>query len=71
LAAALQIPFADLSPVADWLAPQDLSSLLVYLRAKYGLDKRAAAEIDTYLTARLARHGNTSDNGPMNAKDEH
>ncbi len=69
VAEALEISSSDLFAIADWLPRRELPSLQPYLRAKYGLGSRDAAEIDDYLTRLQARRGGGS--GPVDREDEH
>jgi transcriptional regulator with XRE-family HTH domain len=69
IAGALELPLSDLLILTDWLPADELPSLQPYLRAKYGLGKRDAAEIDDYLTRLKARHGGGSP-GPLDREDE-
>lgn len=71
IAKALNLSMSDLFIVADWLPVGELPSLQPYLRAKYGLGKRDAAELDDYLSQLQARHGSAGIPGPINREDEH
>lgn len=71
IAKALSLSMSDLFIVADWLPAGELPSLQPYLRAKYGLGKRDAAELDDYLAQLQAKHGSTSTPGPRDHEDEH
>lgn len=69
LAGALEIPLSELYLIADWLTPQELPSLQPYLRAKYGLGKREAAEVSDYLNSLQQRADGGS--GPTPGEDEY
>ena len=71
IAKALDLSMSDLFIIADWLPAGELPSLQPYLRAKYGLGKRDAAELDDYLSQLQARHGSAGTPGPINREDEH
>lgn len=71
IAKALDLSMSDLFVIADWLPAGELPSLQPYLRAKYGLGKRAAVELDGYLASLQARHRSHGTSGPINREDEH
>jgi len=71
IAKALDLSMSDLFIIADWLPANELPSLQPYLRAKYGLGKRDAAELDDYLAQLQAKHGGIGTTGPLDHEDEH
>jgi transcriptional regulator with XRE-family HTH domain len=71
IAQALELSVTDLMLIADWLPPGELPNIRPYLRAKYGLSDRDAAELDDYLTQLQKRHGSQGGTGPSDHEDEH
>lgn len=69
VAEALGISGSDLFATANWLPTDELPSLQPYLRVKYGLGSRGAAEINDYLLKLQARRG--AGGGPQDREDEH
>lgn len=70
VAEALEISQSDLFAAAEWLPTDELPTIQPYLRAKYGLSKRDAAELDDYLTKLRARRDGAGDYGPIGREDE-
>jgi transcriptional regulator with XRE-family HTH domain len=70
LAAALNVPLADLFAMAGYVVPYDLPSVSPYLRARYGhLPEGALTEIDDYLKRLIDEHG-LDPGGPRDLEDE-
>jgi transcriptional regulator with XRE-family HTH domain len=71
IAQALELSVTDLMLIADWLPAGELPTLRPYLRAKYGLNDQAAAELDDYVAKLQQRHGSEGGTGPRDHEDEH
>jgi transcriptional regulator with XRE-family HTH domain len=71
IAQALELSVTDLMLIADWLPAGELPNIQPYLRAKYGLSRREAGELDDYLAKLQRRHGSQGGTGPSDHEDEH
>jgi transcriptional regulator with XRE-family HTH domain len=70
LAAALDMPLADLFAAAGYVVPTELPSFKPYFRARYGeLPDEVAAEVEWYAEQLARRHGITLQ-GPAPGEDE-
>jgi transcriptional regulator with XRE-family HTH domain len=70
LAAALDVPLADMFAMADYVIPYDLPSITPYLHARYGhLPPDTLTSIDNYLKQLIDEHG-MDPNGPHDFEDE-
>lgn len=70
LAAALEVPLADVFALADYPLPTELPSFTPYLRSKYrDLPDSAVADMERYF-ARLAKKHGFDPNGPAPGQDE-
>jgi transcriptional regulator with XRE-family HTH domain len=68
LAAALEMPLADLFAAAHYLQANELPSLRPYMRAKYqDLPAAAVDEVEAFVDEMARRH----QDGPRNNEDEH
>lgn len=70
LAAALQVPLADLFTMVGYVIPYDLPSMTPYLRARYGhLPDDVLASVNDYLQRLIDEHG-LDPHGPAALEDE-
>lgn len=70
LAAALQVPLADMFAMAGYVIPYDLPSIAPYLHARYGhLPEETLASANDYLQKLIEEHG-LDPHGPVGSKDE-
>ncbi|HEU0087708.1 MAG TPA: helix-turn-helix transcriptional regulator [Pseudonocardiaceae bacterium] len=70
LAAALQVPLADLFAMAGYVIPYDLPSIAPYLNARYSfLPEEARASVNDYLQGLIDEHG-LDPEGPAAFEDE-
>ncbi len=70
LAAALQVPLADMFAMAGYVIPYDLPSITPYLRARYGhLPDETLASVNDYLQKLIDEHG-LDPHGPVALEDE-
>jgi transcriptional regulator with XRE-family HTH domain len=58
LAAALEVPLADMFAMAGYTVPSELPSISPYLRARYGqLPEEAIVEASDYVERLIEKHG--------------
>lgn len=70
IAEALRLPLADVFALAEYVVPDELPSLVPYLRAKYrALPAKAIAELERYFDDLAGRYG-IDPAGPAPGEDE-
>lgn len=71
IAAALDIPAADLFATSGWLPDKELPSLRPYLRTKYHLPPEALTKLEVSVKAIAGEYGISIGHGPVRGEDEH
>ncbi|WP_235657997.1 helix-turn-helix domain-containing protein [Mycobacteroides abscessus] len=70
IAAALDIPTADLFAASGWLPDSELPSLRPYLRTKYHLPPEALSKLEASVKAIAGEYGISIGRGPGSGEDE-